>query len=303
MIEESSETLFYIIREHIVSRLDSLPVKIRGAILYGSFAKGVANTDSDIDILFVSDHIVPQKHRRAADIARIKEHLAFGHPLDILLLTSKECISNFRNHNPLFLDIAWDGVILSDENNFLKNLIDETRSYIVKMNIIKLPDGWRFPVPERAPVFLSKVSNRDFALAMLNDGTRDFTIGVNIMEDGFYDKAVYHFQQATEKAVKAILICFGVFKRTHFVGEVLLKELELHPIAPMWKEKLINIGKVSFEAEPEVTWSRYPGIDNDALWIPYEEYKLEDASRLKEKCETVIRIAQDFLAWWFSEQK
>jgi len=290
------------IKKHITSQVNSLPFKVRASILYGSFARGTSTPDSDIDILIVSDEVNPRRHRRGKDIARIKECLSLGHPLDILLLTSKECISNFRNHNPLFLDIAWEGMILFDENNFFKTILDETRSYISEKNIKKLSDGWLFPVPERTPAFLSKVSNRDFAVAMINDGARDFAIGVNIMEDGFYDKDVYHFQQSVEKAVKAVLICFGIFRKTHFVGEILLKELESRIIDVSWKEKLILIAKVSSEVEPEVTWSRYPGIDDDALWIPSEEYTLEDTLSMKDKCGTVIRTAQDFLAWWFPER-
>lgn len=290
------------IKKHITSQVNSLPFKVRASILYGSFARGTSTPDSDIDILFVSDEINLKKQKRGKDIAQIKEYLSMKHPLDILLLTSKECISNFSNHNPLFLDIAWEGIILFDENNFLKTLLEETRSYISEKNIKKLSDGWLFPVPERTPAFLSKVSNRDFAVAMINDGARDFAIGVNIMEDGFYDKAVYHFQQSVEKAVKAVLICFGIFRKTHLVGEILMKELESRIIDVSWKEKLILIAKVSSEVEPEVTWSRYPGIDDDALWIPSEEYTLEDTLSMKDKCGTVIRTAQDFLAWWFPER-
>jgi HEPN domain-containing protein/predicted nucleotidyltransferase len=288
------------IKNNVTSRLRSLPFKIRASVLYGSLARSSSAPDSDIDILFVSDEVDPKKHRRGRDIGRIKECLSSGHPLDILLLTSKECISNFRNHNPLFLDIAWEGVILFDENNFIESLIHETRSYISEKNIKKLSDGWIFPVPERTPAYLSNVSNRDFALAMMKDGARDFAIGVNIMEDGFYDKAVYHFQQSAEKAIKAVLICFGIFKKTHFVGDILLKEIESRDIDSAWKEKLIRIAKISSEVEPEVTWSRYPGIDNDTLWIPHEEYTEEDAHKTRDKCEEVIKVAKDFFAWWFS---
>ena len=142
------------IKNSIALRLNSLPFRIKASILYGSFARGNFTPDSDIDILFVSDEVNPKKHRRGEEIARIKECLSSGHPLDILLLTSNECRSNFKNHNPLFLDIAWEGMILLDENNFLKTLIDETRAYIFEKNIKKLSDGWLFPVPERIPVFL-----------------------------------------------------------------------------------------------------------------------------------------------------
>jgi hypothetical protein len=39
-------------------------------------------------------------------------------PLDLLLLTKGEVISNFENHNPLFLDIAAEGVVIFDEDSF-----------------------------------------------------------------------------------------------------------------------------------------------------------------------------------------
>lgn len=289
------------LKNALISRLKSLPIKLTSAVLYGSLTRGTQTADSDIDILFVSDEVNPRRHKRGKEIASIKECLALDFPLDILLLTTQECLSNFRNHNPLFLDIAWEGIILYDENDFLKSLIDETRIYISERKITKLDDGWIFPVTEREPAFLSKVSNRDFAIAMLTDGERDFHIGVNIMEDGYFDKAVYHFQQSAEKSVKAVLICFGIFKKTHFVGEILLHELEKKDLNDGWKEKLIQIGKVSLEIEPEVTWSRYPGIDDNALWIPANEYSINDAEEIKTKCEQCVRVAKDFIKWWFNE--
>lgn len=149
------------IKNNVASKLHSLPFRIKAAVLYGSYARGNFTPDSDLDILFVSDEINPKKHRRGKEIGRIKECLSLRYPLDILLLTSTECLSNFRNHNPLFLDIAWEGMILLDKNNFLENLIDETRSYISDKNIKKLADGWIFPVRERTPAFLSNVSNND----------------------------------------------------------------------------------------------------------------------------------------------
>jgi HEPN domain-containing protein/predicted nucleotidyltransferase len=287
------------IKKHIGSKLLSLPIKTKGALLYGSFAQGTYSRDSDIDILFISDEVSQKKHKRGREIAVIKEHLALPFPLDILLLTSQECLSNFRNHNPLFLDIASEGIIVFDENNFLKSLLEETKAYITEKRIRKMKEGWAFPVLDRTPSFLSKVSNKDFAIVMLTDGERDFHIGVAIMGNGYFDKAVYHFQQSVEKVVKAILICFGIFQKTHFVGEILLQELEKKELDRDWKEKLKHIGKISSEIEPEVTWSRYPGIDNDVLWIPSEEYSADDANEIKDKCKQCLDVTKDFFAWWF----
>lgn len=287
------------VKEDITKKLSTSPIPIISAAIYGSWIKGMQTQDSDLDILLISDEINVKKHKRGREIMQIKECLSMGLPLDILLLTSDECISNFKNHNPLFLDIAWEGMILIDKDNLLKNLIDETRDYILNRRIEKLSDGWRFPVLYRQATFLSEVSNKDFAVAMLTDGDRDFNIGINLIRDGFYDKAVYHFQQAVEKSVKAVLISFGEFKKTHYVGEILIDRLKSSEVEQDWKEKLVTIAKLSEEIEPEVTWSRYPGIDRGTLWVPYHEYTLEDAQEVKEKSEDVIKVVRDFIQWWF----
>ncbi|MDI6889829.1 MAG: HEPN domain-containing protein [Thermodesulfovibrionales bacterium] len=290
------------IKENIIGKLKALPIKVKAAAIYGSWAKGAQKKDSDLDILLISDEINPRRHKRGRKIAAIKEWLLLDFPLDILLLTTKECLSNFKNHNPLFLDIAWEGIILLDEDDFLKSLIEETRVYISERGIKKLDDGWKFPVLDRKAVLLSKVSNEDFAIAMLIDGERDFKIGTSIMNNGYYDKAVYHFQQSVEKAVKAVLICFGIFKKTHFVGEILNKELGERKLNKDWREKLMQIARVSSEVEPEVTWSRYPGMDEGTLWIPYKEYTVDDANEVKEKCGKAIRAAREFIEWWFGDK-
>lgn len=287
------------IKEQITEKLVNIPFEIKAVVIYGSYARKAPEEDSDIDILLVSDQVNPKRHRRGREIAIIKGAIALGLPLDILLLTNTECISNFRNHNPLFLDIAWEGIVLLDEDDFLKGLIEETKEYILERGIKKLDDGWIFPVQERIPVLLSKVSNKDFAIAMLTDGERDFRVGVDILEKGYFDKAVYHFQQAVEKFVKAILICFGVFKKTHFVGDILLKDIAERKLDEEWNEKLSQLARISSEIEPEVTWSRYPGIDNDELWQPCEEYTAGDADKIKCKCEKSLKITTEFIAWWF----
>lgn len=51
---------------------------------------------------------------------------------------------------------------------------------------------------------------------MLCDGQRDFASGTILAKAGYFEKAVYHFQQATEKAMKSVLIIFGAFKKKPF---------------------------------------------------------------------------------------
>jgi len=288
-------TILSLLRQKILSA----PLKVISSAIFGSFLSDSFTEQSDIDLLIVSANLNPVKHKRARDIAKIKTHLLTGIPLDILLLTPQECESNFKNHNPLFLDIATEGIILTDHNGYLINLINETKKYIDEHGIINLADGWQFPVKFREPTYLSQISNKDFEFAMLKDGERDFKIADTLIKEGFFDKAIYHLQQSTEKAIKGILICFGEFKKSHFVGETLILKLATLQINDSWRKRLGEIARINLGIEPEVTWSRYPGIDNGKLWLPAEEYTIDDALEVKSKSELILTTAREFITWWF----
>ena len=155
-----------------------LPFTIVGMIAFGSRVKKYYTENSDMDLLVVATGINPKRHRRGEEIARLKQLLPLT-TLDILLLTKEETLSNFKNHNPLFLDITTEGIILHDTGKFLENIINETLNYLGNSKIQKVKDGWSFPVKAGAPTFLSKVSNEDFSKAMLKDGERDLEVGKN----------------------------------------------------------------------------------------------------------------------------
>jgi len=277
----------------------ALSFKLMGAVVFGSSAKGEATPHSDIDILIVAEGINPKRHRRGEEVLELKKILP-SVPLDILLFSPDEVVSNFENHNPLFLDIAEEGVVLFDTNGFLKGQMAETRAYIEARGIEKIRGGWEFPVQYGVATYLSQVSNKDFSLAMLKDGERDYIIGKKLLEEGFYDKSVYHFQQAVEKAVKAVLIAFGIFQKTHFVGEVLVETVNTKEIDDIWKGKLIRIAELSESIEPDVSLSRYPGIRGNSLWLPYEEYDREDAEKAQKKGNEVLTVAKEFVGSWFA---
>lgn len=283
-------------------RNNRFPFNVSGAVLFGSQAKGHQTPDSDVDLLVVAENINPKLHRRKKEILELKRSLP-EMPLDVLLLSPSEAVSNFTNHNPLFLTIAEDGIIIKDERNFLFDLMHKTREYIEAKGIKRLTEGWQFPVAYRAATPLSRVSNKDFAEAMLKDGERDFLIGKNLLRDEFFDKSVYHFQQSVEKFIKSILIAFGTFQKTHYIGNVLLEEIRDKSLPDQWKQKLSEIAELSEELEPEVSLSRYPGIINNMLWMPSEEYEQEDAEESLKKAEVVLNTARDFYKYWFLEER
>lgn len=273
---------------------------ITGAILFGSTARGTQTKDSDADLLVVAEGLPPRRNRRGGQVARIK-NLFPKIPLDVLLLTKEEVISNFRNHNPLFLDIVEEGIVILDKDNILKDLISEAKNYVRARGIRRFGDGWIFPVKKGVAVPLSKVTNKDFADGMRLDARRDYEIGITLIKTEYFDKAVYHFQQSVEKMVKAVLISQGIFQKTHFVGSILegiIGELDASEEA---KEKLKELAHISKNMEPEVSFSRYPGIINNALWLPYNEYTRKDAEEVRDKANIALEIAEDFLAKWFSD--
>ncbi|MDW7681994.1 MAG: nucleotidyltransferase domain-containing protein, partial [bacterium] len=167
----------------------SMPFKITGMVAFGSRVKEDYTEDSDTDLLVVASGIAAKRQRRGREIAILKKLLP-PMPLDILLLTKKETISNFKNHNPLFLDIATEGIVILDSDEFLANVIEETRNYLYNSKIQKIKDGWIFPVKAGVPTYLSKVSNEDFSKAMLKDGERDFEIGQKLKDEAYFDKSV-----------------------------------------------------------------------------------------------------------------
>ena len=131
----------------------SLPFKVTGMVAFGSRVKEDYTEDSDTDLLVVASGIAAKRQRRGREIAFLKNVLP-PVPLDILLLTKKETISNFKNHNPLFPDIATEGIVILDYDGFLAKIIAETRNYIKYSKIQKIKGGWIFPVKAGVPTFL-----------------------------------------------------------------------------------------------------------------------------------------------------
>lgn len=278
-----------------------LPFRVVGAILFGSQVKGTATPDSDFDLLVVAEDIPSERHHRSREIVSLSHYIPVL-PLDILLLTSGETLANFRHHNPLFLDIAEEGILILDDNHWLANLVQQTQLYIRERGIRRYGDGWIFPVQRGVPTPLSEISNFDFAQAMLLDGQRDYEIGKQITESGYYDKAVYHFQQAIEKGIKAILIAMGIFQKTHFVGKILRQVVWDKESLLDWQVRLLEIAELSEGIEPEVSLSRYPGVIEQELWLPVDQYRREKAISACANAEKVLDVSRAFLEDWFANE-
>lgn len=283
------------ILEEIKSKvIEKCGEEVISIVVYGSYAR--SEKYRDIDILIV---LKEEKRRieRIKDIASLKR--MFDFPLDINLVSKGECIDNFDSHNPLFMDIAVEGKILYD-TGLMEELVRDTREYIRERKIKKSNSGWVFPVEERVETPLSSITNKEWAGFWIEDAKRDLKAAGSLISAGLFDRCVYHCQQAAEKTVKAVLICFGVYEKTHFVASLLRRESRNRDLKlKEWNAKLEEIAEICEALEPHVSLSRYPGISGGKIWLPYKEYTKEAAEKALKDTEDVIKIGEEFVRWWF----
>ena len=272
-------------------------IEVISIAIFGSVARQENNTNSDLDLLVIADGIPQKKIHRINDIVNIKRTLDLAFPVDILLVSKEECEANFRNHNPLYLDIAIDAKIACD-TGFLSSLMEETRQYIDLNHIRRGVNSWSFPVKDRIATPLSSITNREWAIIWLQDAKRDLMAASHLLDISLYEKSVYHSQQAVEKAIKAILAVWGEFNKTHFVANTLRRECNKQKLDE-WKEMLLDIANVGDRTEPHVSLSRYPSVTKTTLWIPSEEYDVDSAREYLNGAEFVIKTSEEFIEWWF----
>ncbi|HIC92436.1 MAG TPA: HEPN domain-containing protein, partial [Syntrophaceae bacterium] len=255
---------------------ESLSFEIKGAVLFGSWARGQGKMGSDIDILIIGEPLPSRMRDRIIQMIDIQDNITL-YPLEIVLLTPEECRDNFNKHNPLFLDISTEGLILIDTDGLLENLIEETKRYIREEGIKKTERGWLFPIKYREVSYLSKLSNLDFIEIWLEDSQREIDASKGLKEMHLFDKSVYHAQQAVEKALKAIMLCFGWYEKTHYVAKDLEGIIDKQNLPHLWSKRLKGIAKRAKKIKPEVGLARYPGIKGGSLWVPYVEYVEKDS--------------------------
>lgn len=287
------------LEEALLGALPIIGVGMKGVVLFGSSVRGDLSEDSDIDLLVVMEPLGRNRRHRRETYVRIKQALNLSRPLDLLLYEKGECRYNFQNHNPLFLDIATEGIVLYDPEGFLKNEIEITRKYITRKGLVKQEDGWDFPVDYRKVSNLSKISNRDFVIAWLTDSQRDLESARKLHDASLCEKSIYHCQQAVEKASKAVLLCWGTYRKTHFTAGILRAEVVRQKMPESLRNDLNRISEYAELLEPEVSLARYPGMHEGGLWVPSEEYGEEDSSDAIGKAEEVLKIADKFVKWWF----
>lgn len=83
------------------------PIKV---ILFGSYAYGKPNKDSDVDLLFIKNTTLSRVERYRL----VSEHLEHFMPMDILIKTPAEIRKRIQMGDPFYKEITKKGRILYD---------------------------------------------------------------------------------------------------------------------------------------------------------------------------------------------
>lgn len=112
-------------------------------------------------------------------------------------------------------------------------------------------------------------AKRDYVLAWMKKSLRDLESAARLTEgiDPFFDTAVYHCQQAGEKAVKGYLAFVDhPLVKTHDVEELLEIAVNYNPLFSSW----VSAGK---QLTPLATAFRYPAEELEPSEEKYQQAK------------------------------
>jgi hypothetical protein len=93
-------------------RLDPAPVSV---VVFGSFARGEADSQSDIDVLVVRPRSVAEDDgawRRGLDAWRLRAARLSGNRVELLEVSEQDAARSMRARKPLWTDIQRDGVVV-----------------------------------------------------------------------------------------------------------------------------------------------------------------------------------------------
>jgi HEPN domain-containing protein len=133
---------------------------------------------------------------------------------------------------------------------------------------------------------------KKIAIAFLTESQSDYKAVSILIKNKQYNLAIYHAQQCVEKLLKACLAAegkIGIYKHEifYFFKEIFGDKLDSGDM------KILEDNVP--ELEEEWADSRYPEWENEQIWIPSEEYSLDDATKMKGRMEAASKILKKFL--------
>lgn len=132
--------------------MEHFGVRLISVCLFGSAVRNALRNGSDIDFLIVLRDASSSYHKRVKTIMpliekiresreyRKIEKLNMNLEPSLLLMTRKEA----ETHPDIFIDISHEGMILFDQEDFLKNNLDQIKEKMIKLGSVKkrTPQGY-----------------------------------------------------------------------------------------------------------------------------------------------------------------
>ncbi|MBA3472010.1 MAG: nucleotidyltransferase domain-containing protein [Rubrobacter sp.] len=140
-----------LLAEAVSTLREGLGDDLVAVVLFGSRARGEAHEGSDWDVLVVANGLSERTLERAIRLKRMLPP-AYRGEISLLAKTPEEFMSNLPD---LYLDIALDGVILHDTDDFMAERLRALKALIRRKGLRRERDGddliwrWRqFPSPD-----------------------------------------------------------------------------------------------------------------------------------------------------------
>ncbi len=136
-----------LLAEIVLNLNEGLGGDLVAVVLFGARARGEAHEGSDWDVLVIANGLPARTLER---VIRLKRMLPAAYRGEVSLLAERpeEFMSNLPN---LYLDIALDGVVLYDTNDFMAERLRALKALIRRKGLRREREGgdliWRRPQP------------------------------------------------------------------------------------------------------------------------------------------------------------
>lgn len=248
--------------DYIVTKIvrEIQPEKI---ILFGSYARGDFDPDSDLDLFIIKDG------KESSRTMSQKVHSLlwdWKFPMDILVRKPKEVEWNFKAKNPFYLyHIFKDGKVLYERKT------SKTHNYFLKSSILRNSNKTNMK---------KNKEEKELVSDWLRLAKENLTItGLSIKEESPPSHTIcYLCQGSAEKYIKAFLIWKGwELVKTHNMEELLSFSIEYDPEFEKLRAECKILNKY-------ITEGRYPGD------LPFEHIDKDDAVEAIEAAKKIEKL-------------
>ena len=230
------------------------------AVVFGSYARGDADIQSDLDLMVIVDTDLPLLKR--FDIIPGLRSECPVESMDLLAYTPDEVRCMMERGSVLLPVVLEEGVTIYDSDPEFGNWWEQQAALVEKGEDVMKQN------PEIA------------ARSWLGQARRELGSSLGLLEGGYFEQVCFHAQQAAEKALKGLAYLGGARQVLGHSCIHLVKQLEeKHPSLAPHRDSACLLDQVYIS-------SRYP-ID-DMQVAPYELFPRSQAEDLMARAREIV---------------